>query len=261
MQSTFLRSLSIQARVVGALLMREIITRFGRHNIGFMWLFVEPMMFTSGITILWNLSKMNHGSDVPITAFALTGYSSVLVWRNAVNRCNSAITPNLSLLFHRNVRVIDFYIARLMLEIAGAAISFITLAILFIAIGWMEMPVDIFTLMAGWFFLVWFAIGLGLIIGCISERSEMVDRFWHTITYLIFPFSGAAFFVEWLPKTLQDFVLWLPMVHGTEMIRHGYFGEKIPTHESVSYLVVINSILLLIALILVKDTAKKVEPE
>jgi capsular polysaccharide transport system permease protein len=31
------RSLVIQARVVGALVMREIITRYGRHNIGFMW--------------------------------------------------------------------------------------------------------------------------------------------------------------------------------------------------------------------------------
>src|SRR2546427_11338670 len=92
------RSGRIQARVIGALLMREIITRYGRHNIGFMWLFVEPMSFTLGIVALWTATKASHGSNLPIVAFAVTGYSSVLLWRNATNRCSKAIEPNLSLL-------------------------------------------------------------------------------------------------------------------------------------------------------------------
>ena len=37
-RTPFLRSLAIQFRVIRALLMREVITRFGRHNIGVLWL-------------------------------------------------------------------------------------------------------------------------------------------------------------------------------------------------------------------------------
>ena len=48
-RNDLLRSVVIQGRVLGALVMREIITRYGRHNIGFMWVFVEPMMFTAGV--------------------------------------------------------------------------------------------------------------------------------------------------------------------------------------------------------------------
>ena len=33
----------IQRRVIWALVMREILTRYGRHNIGFLWLFVMIM--------------------------------------------------------------------------------------------------------------------------------------------------------------------------------------------------------------------------
>ena len=65
-----------------ALLMREVLTRYGRHNIGFLWLFVEPMMFTLGVAALWTAMKATHGSNLPIVAFAITGYSSVLLWRN-----------------------------------------------------------------------------------------------------------------------------------------------------------------------------------
>lgn len=44
--ASFWESLAIQRRVIGALLMREIITRYGRNNIGFLWLFVEPLLMT-----------------------------------------------------------------------------------------------------------------------------------------------------------------------------------------------------------------------
>jgi ABC-2 type transport system permease protein/capsular polysaccharide transport system permease protein len=104
------RSLAIQRRVVWALTLREMLTRFGRHNIGFLWLFVEPMLFTLGVTALWTATKAVHGSDLPIVAFAVTGYSSVLLWRNMPSRCINAVTPNLSLLYHRNVRPLDIYL-------------------------------------------------------------------------------------------------------------------------------------------------------
>ena len=51
--TTFLNSLAIQGRVIHALLMREVITRFGRHNVGVLWLVGEPMLFTLGVAALW----------------------------------------------------------------------------------------------------------------------------------------------------------------------------------------------------------------
>src|SRR5215217_5632277 len=92
-----LRASAIEWRVVHALLMREVLTRFGRHNIGFLWLFVEPMLFTLGVTALWTLAKQLHGSNLPIAAFALTGYSAVLLWRNMPSRTIGAVEPNLAL--------------------------------------------------------------------------------------------------------------------------------------------------------------------
>ena len=241
--------------------MREILTRYGRHNIGFLWLFIEPMIFTLGITGLWTFTKSTHGSTLPIIPFAIIGYSSVLIWRNSANRVAKAIEPNLSLLYHKNVKVLDIYIARLVLEICGATISFASLSAIFIAAGFMKMPSDILTMILAWGLLSWFAISLGLVVGAISEMSEVFDRFWHTATYLIFPFSGSVFMVDWLPKSAQDFVLWLPMVHGVEMLRHGYFGEAVKTYESPHYVMLINTILLLIGLVMVQDVSRKVEPE
>ena len=116
---SLLRSLTIQSRTLHALMMREVITRFGRDNLGVLWLIAEPMLFTIGVATLWTVAGMNHGSSLPIVAFAVTGYSSVLLWRNCANRSLMAIEANFPLLFHRNVKVIDVFITRSVLEIAG----------------------------------------------------------------------------------------------------------------------------------------------
>lgn len=251
----------IQTRVLGALLFREIITRYGRNNVGFLWMALEPMLFTLGVTALWSIVKATHGSHLPITAFALTGYASVLLWRNTANRCALAIRSNKGLLYHSYVQVIHLFAARIMLEIAGATISFVVLALLFIGIGWMPPPADILTVMLGWFFLAWFGTGLALIIGSISERYEIMDRIWHTVAYILFPLSGAAFMVDWLPIQAQHIVLWLPMVNGIELLREGAFGSVVHTHYSIIYLIFSCSFLTLIGLAMTNEASHHVGSE
>ena len=234
---SLLHSFAVQRRVIGALLMREILTRYGRHNIGFLWLFVEPMLFTVGVTAIWTATKAIHGGNLPITAFAITGYSSVLLWRNMPARCIASIEPNAALLHHRNVKIIDIFISRVLVEMMGASISFFGLTIFFHFIGWTELPEDIITLLLGWLSIAWFGAALAIFLGALAERSELVDKLWHPLAYLLFPFSGAGFIVDSTPQAFQNFLYFFPMVHGVEIVRDGYFGSAFHPHYDVAYLV------------------------
>jgi ABC-type polysaccharide/polyol phosphate export permease len=259
--SSLRASWAIQRRVIGALLMREVLTRFGRHNIGFLWLFVEPMLFTLGITALWTATQAAHGSDLPIVAFAVSGYSSVLLWRNMPVRCIGAIGPNLALMYHRHVKVIDIFAARLLLEVAGATMSFAVLTLFFTSIGWMKLPSDIMKVAYAWMLLAWFGSSLAILMGALSERSEIIEKLWHPASYLLFPFSGAAYMVDALPKAAQDFVLLLPMVHGVELLREGYFGSTFKAHYDVSYLVLTCVALTMVGLAKTREISRTVTPE
>lgn len=254
------RSLAIQMRVIGALLMREVITRYGRHNIGFLWLFAEPMLFTCGVTALWSFAKASHVSSLPIAAFALTGYSAVLLWRNMPSRCCGAIEPNRALMFHRNVKVIDIFASRLLLEIAGVTASFVCLSVLFIALEMIQPPEDILMVALGWFMLAWFGAALATLIGALSVQSELVDKIWHPMAYLIFPLSGAAFMVDWLPVTAQNAILYVPMVHGVEILREGYFGSTVHAHYDLYYMATWNLLLTFSGLAQVRHVSRKALP-
>jgi ABC-type polysaccharide/polyol phosphate export permease len=257
--TTFRQSLMVQGRVINALLMREVITRFGRENLGVLWLVAEPMVFTLGVTAFWYAAKLNHGSAIPIVAFAITGYSSVLLWRNTVNRANGGIQSNLSLLYHRNVRVIDVFISRIVIEMAGATGSFLVLATFFTAIEQIDAPVDPLLVLGGWCMLAWFGAALAIVIGAATAYNEIVERIWGPVSYLIFPLSGAAFMVDWIPPAMQKVVLLVPMVHGVEMLREGYFGNLVHTHYDVIYMALVNLVLTLLGLALLRDAAKRTE--
>jgi capsular polysaccharide transport system permease protein len=245
--------------VIYALLMREIITRYGRHNLGFAWLFLEPMIFTLGITTIWYFTKAAHGGNVPIVPFAVTGYSTILLWRNSSNRVGNAVEANIGLLYHRNVRVIDVFLARIILETAGATMSLVFLSLFFIAIGVMGLPQDFLLMVKGWLLLAWFTVALGFTVGSLFQMSEIIDRLWHAVTYLLFPLSGTAFFVAWLPDNLKEIILYIPMVHSTEMLRHGYYGDLVPTYENVEYFVWFNLLLTFVGLNLVRYISNRIE--
>ena len=252
-------SLPTQLRVLYALLMREVITRFGRHNLGVLWLIGEPMLFTVGIATLWSLWGIHGGSPIPVVAFAVTGYSSVLMWRNTTGRCTLALEQNKQLLFHRNVRAIDVFLTRITLEICGATCSFILLSMFFMFIGWMPFPADLAEVILGWVMLAWFTTALGLAIGAGTAFSEVVERLWHPVAYLLFPLSGAAFMVDWIPRDLQKYVLLVPMVHATEIIREGWFGNVVQTHYNTVYFAACSLVLSLFGLTLLWEASRRVE--
>ncbi|MBP3195005.1 MAG: ABC transporter permease [Cardiobacteriaceae bacterium] len=259
-KTSLIAALKIQGRVIFALLMREILTRYGRGNIGFLWLFIEPLLFTLMIVFVRQAIKMNSilGMDV---AFILTGYPMILMWRNASNRAIGAVKANLSLMYHRNVRVFDTLFSRVLLEVIGATVAQIGLVGLLIFIGMIDMPADLFYMLAAWTLMAFFALGLGTIICAIAYRFDRFGKIWGIASFLMMPLSGAFFYVHSLPAKAQEFFLWIPMVSGTEMFRHGYFGNTVITHERIGYLIIFDLAMLLFGMSEIRKISKGIEPK
>jgi ABC-type polysaccharide/polyol phosphate export permease len=254
--SSLLHGLIVQLRVIFALLIREIITRYGRHNIGFIWLFAEPMLFTLGVTTLFSIIGARKADGISIAAFVLTGYSTVLLWRNMPSRCVGAIRPNHALMFHRQVKPIDVYFSRLILEALGATISLIVLTIVFVSVGLVNPPEDYLTAAAGWFLLAWYAFALSAFIGALSEQTEFIERVYHVFNYLMVPLSGSFFIVESLPEDLRKIMLLNPTVNCAELFREGFFGKSHTWHYDIGYVLLFNTLLTFIGLLQIQCVSK-----
>lgn len=257
---SLLHSLSVQWRVIKALFLRETLTRYGRNNIGFLWLFVEPIIFIIVVGGARGIRGNIFNFPLPYIAFAVTGYCSMLLWRGIISRSSGAISSNQGLLYHRNVKVLDFFASRILMEFAGTTGAFLTLWAAAFFFGEMTAPHDVMKMILGWALLTWVGISFALVIGSLSDRYELIDKILNPVLFILMPLSGVFFMVDWLPPEYQKIILALPMVHGLELLREGYFGYAVRAHYDLGYVSVFCLITTLIGLLLVKGTSSQVSP-
>ena len=125
---------AIQVRVIGALMMRELTTRFGRENIGFLWIMVEPLMFAMFVGIFWREFKGPYEAGVNVIAFVVSGYLPLVFFRSTVSRAVSSFTANGSLMYHRQVKILDLIMVRFLVEFIGHLMAYLTIAVILYAL-------------------------------------------------------------------------------------------------------------------------------
>ncbi len=218
---------AVQARVMKALMLRELTTRFGRENIGFLWVMAEPLLFAVLVGLLWRAMKGPFESGVDIIAFTVSGYIPLVLFRTTIGRAVSAFTANGGLLYHRQIKLLDLIFVRFIIEFVGHMMAYFFIALVLFAFDIFPAPYDVGFLVLGWLYYSAFTLAVALVVAPLSEMSEIVEKFVPVTTYMMVPFSGAFYFVSSLYPAAADVALWSPPVHGMEMMRYGVFGPTV----------------------------------
>jgi len=241
-----LQDFRTQFRVIGALMVRELHTRWGRENIGYLWIVGEPATFCIAVSIVWTAIRPAHEHGIPVTAFVISGYVPLTIYRHCVGRSIKAFESNAALLFHRQVTTVDILLSRILLEICGGTLSGLIVAFGAWTLGYMDPPENWGLICLGLFCLYLFSIGFALILAALTEMSEILDRFIGPVMYVSLPFTGAFSMVDWFPQNAQNILVYSPMVNAVEMIRSGLFGPNIIAHYDVLFTCWVSCVLILI---------------
>jgi len=234
--TTFYEDLTQQFNVIGALVLRELHTRFGRNNIGYLWLIGEPLLLATVIGALHMFQPGHLGSTMPAVPFSLVGYCVFIVFRGIFNRAESILESNLPLMYHRMISVLNLSIARVVVESVGCVVTLVLLYSLAILTGYAELPARPLYVMAGVGWMIWLSFSLGLNVTAITFEKPTLQRLVHPISYFMMPLSGAFFAVEWLPPSVQYYADWNPMVNLFEYTRYGFFEAASDKHLYAGYL-------------------------
>jgi capsular polysaccharide transport system permease protein len=256
------RALAAQKRVTGALFMREIQIRWGRRNLGFAWLFAEPLVFAFPVMLMWSMIRTPVEHGLPMMAFVWTGYLPILMFRHTVGRALYVVKFNGAMLFHRSVTPLDLVISRCGLELIGAVAATVFSFTILYMFGVLPWPHDLPLLLVGNLYMAWWCFALALIIAPLSERSEIVEHIWLPCSYMYLPISGFMYMAVWLPIPLRNAALTaLPCLHSYEMIRAGLFGDQIQTFYDIGYTTAYLAVLTLIGLWLMRNIRRHLELE
>lgn len=254
-------SWAVQVRVIHALMIRELITRFGRENIGFLWIMVEPLMFAGLVGLVWHVTHGPTEHGIGVIAFVATGYIPITLFRHGVSRSVAVFTANQSLLYHRQIKIIDFILSRFVIEVLGGMMAYLLMAVVLIGFDEFPVPADIGLLISGWLLYAYFCFSVCIIIAPLSEVSEAMEKFIPVTTYIMIPFSGLFYMVSWMTPGARDFLLLSPFVNGMEMMRKGIWGHDVTAYYNIWNPIICGTIGTLIGLILCRRVRHKLTVE
>jgi capsular polysaccharide transport system permease protein len=243
-----MRAVRVRISVLRALIIRDLMGRFGRNHLGFVWTILEPMILCTGVMLVWSMIKepMVHG--IPLVAFVLTGYMPLTLWRHLTGPLIKLIHNNAGLLYHRPILHTDIVLARCILEFLSSTVALIVIYFVLESIGLVEPVKDPGLALAGWLFTGWYFSGLGIILCAWTEVWEPAEKFIQPAMYIQLPICGAFAMVDWLPNYAQKLLLLNPSVHCFEMVRAGFLGEEIATHFDSVYLATWSAALTVLAI-------------
>ena len=248
-------------RIIWALSLRELATRYGRENLGFLWVIGEPMLFCVGVSIMWSVIRPGYEHGLRIVPFVVTGYMPILLIRHVLSHGMYAARVNAPLLYHRQITVLHLFVARSLVEVIGVSFAFLVIFTILLPFGMISPPQRLHLVYIGWFLLAWIGFGLAMIFGALFELFEPIERFVQVITYVLVPLSGTFYMAAWIPAKFRGDILLLPFINTVEMVRGGFFGEFVPTYYNIPYTVAWAVVLTLIGLAMITLVRNRVHVE
>lgn len=251
---SFKDSLVVQIRVINALIQRSFLSLSGGKPIGFLGVLIEPLLFMAGFIALF-LARSSQTAflrmNISPIAFAISGYC--ILWGCRFQfRAATSISSNLTLLYHRNVRVLDLLISRGIVQTCFVTVAF--LIMFFVGDLWELFPAPhkYHLIFISWLFVAWYGFNLVLLTGVISSLWTFGARITFLLNLLHFFITGSFVMIAWLPSQYQKIFLLFPMVHATEMMRDGFFGQYVVTYYNPLYITAINIAVTCLSLCLVQ---------
>ena len=252
----------IQARVIGALILRETRTRFGASKIGYVWALLEPI----GHVVVLGFVYFLFGRKTPVgnslELYFITGIFPYFLYEKTGTRLSGALTANKALLNLPMVRNLDVIFARAILELATILVVLLILIAGLVLAG-VEEAIPFNPVQAGEAFLVmWlFGTGIGSINAVINSINKSWDNIFKLLTRPIFLLSGIFYSVDHFPEPFRTYLLYNPIIHGVEWFRSGFYEDYSVETLDKPYLIAWAFCSLVAGLALEWVMAKKISSE
>lgn len=227
--------LAVQTRVVAALILREMRTRFGRTRAGYLWALFNPLAQMAMYAAIFYFSGRFAPVGVSNELFVLTGIMPFMAFSNIATRVTQSAAANQVLFAFPGVTPLDAAVARAILEV----LTFLAIGLLFYVALWLLDRATAPVAPGHIALSIVLVSGLGFGFGLLGMTIMLVLPSWEKIVALLmFPlyFSAGVFFMpEMLPDHIGKALAFNPVMHVISTMRVGFYADFPTTLLSVRY--------------------------
>lgn len=217
-----------QARVIYALIMRDIRIRFGQHRIGFAWAIVEPAIHIGILYALRSLVGSITPLHIPLLLWLLSGVVPMLMFRGIFQKVNTAMRNSKDVLILPRIFVMDILWARTFLEFGIYCTLYCVMIVMYAIIispVHIDNPVGIMGCLV---LLMLLGIGGGMIAMVLVAIFPSVQPLVSAMLRILYFTSGVFFTPTRIPVELHAYLSWNPLLHVFEMLHSSFFPSYMP---------------------------------
>lgn len=245
----FVEALKAKKNVMGAVILRDMRTRFFNHGLGFIVQCIWPLahiLVVMGINIA---SGRAAPYGTPMLFFA-TGLIPTLTFIYISRFMGLSLVMNQPMLAFPVVKVTDILFGRALLEVIAGFLTLVAMWGILVALGDYPYPDNPWDAVLAYLATILLAVGIGTLVGVVTQFLPMFVTIYALTTIIVYLSSGALFVTSAFPDQIAVPLSYLPVVQCVEWMRVAFFetySDKLLNRE---YLVWFGATCLMLGLIL-----------
>src|SRR5690606_30187526 len=212
--------LQVMHASIRALLLRELQTRFGQYRLGYLWVFLEPLLTIGVMVVLFGTVMQRTLPGMDYAVFLINGIIPFFMFRTGVTLAISATESNRGLFSYRPVKPIDALLARNVLEFLLKFTAYIAFTAAFVWFGYNISFEQIPQLLGYWSLLFIFMMACSLIFVVIGDFSKELNKFLSVFFLILYFLSGILYSIHIIPAEYREYLLYNSLIHIFELMRH-----------------------------------------
>ena len=240
--------LSLQARVLVSLVLRETRATFGTSVFGYLWGMIIPPMSIARLVLIFSFAGRQPPFGSSLALFFATGIFALEFFNQLSGKLMSVFDANRALLTYPIIKDVDTLLARALLVVATYTLIMAIFYAGLITVGLASLPARlehmILAFLATW--LLGFGFGtLNAVIASLWDTWKQIEKI---LTRPLFFVSGIFYVPSQLPPQAREILQWNPVLHLVEWFRHGFYPNYNSMILDMWYPVGVGAAMLLVGL-------------
>ncbi len=240
--------LALQARVIASLALRETRATFGASAFGYVWAIITPTASVALLVFLFSIIDRQPPFGSSLALFFATGILTLQFFTELSSKLMTVFDANRALLTYPIIKDVDTLIARALLIAATYAVIMAIFFGALIALGLAPWPAHPGNLVLAFLATALLGLGLGTLNAVIMSLWDTWAQIEKVLTRPLFFVSGIFYVPSQLPPQARDLLVWNPVLHVVEWVRHGIYPNYHSTVLNPWYPVAVGAGLLLLGL-------------
>lgn len=214
--------LDVYLRVLSALMLRDMRSRFGGNYWGYLAQVLWPCGHLAVIVGAMAFRGMTSPILDSILLFIATGALPALAFQYISREVMKGYQVHKPLTYFPQVKKFDTVVARCLVEIVNSFMGVMLVCVVLLCLSVDPVPVDMFTAITGYLATIALGIGVGLVnVGICSVFPGWVIGY-ILVNITLYLTSGVYFLACFMPAEIYGYMKWNPITQLIDWVRLGY---------------------------------------